>query len=212
MGFRCSLYCVPKKTFDKYKDVDAETYTENFDEIYDALTNEQIRYDTLTDVFMGDDEEKFSTPFFTNVGEYDMYLGTVSKQQLLNIIEEVRVNHIIKWFDGRRIDGRDKLGEKWNDKEHPVFSPDIHSSLSDPWTYDDALLANQAEWNFKANRWKYSWKDKKTDKTHYLCINVDTDNKWQIGDGTTYEYSIFELVHILKIFDWENDMLIVIGG
>lgn len=38
------------------------------------------------------------------------------------------------------------------------------------------------------------------------------DDKWSISNGFTYEYLIFELIHILKIFDWGNDIMVVIGG
>ena len=30
--------------------------------------------------------------------------------------------------------------------------------------------------------------------------------------GMGYEYCIFNFIHILKCFDWENDYLIAIGG
>jgi len=80
-----------------------------------------------------------------------------------------------------------------------------------PWTAEDARKANQMEWNFKANNWKYQWGgDNGT--THYYNMNIDMDNKWEISGGNTYEYLIFDLIHILKILDWENNILMCIGG
>ena len=45
-----------------------------------------------------------------------------------------------------------------------------------------------------------------------MNINLDLNNKWKVSDGYTYEYLIFDLIHILKIFDWEKDELVCIGG
>ena len=76
--------------------------------------------------------------------------------------------------------------------------------------YKEAMKANQAEWNIKANGWKYEWFD--DEKRHFLNINIDMDNKWIISGANSYEYLIFDLIHILKIFDWENNTLVCIGG
>lgn len=212
MGWRISLYCVPKKTIEKYRDITQEQFNRQYDEIWEEFRKDKIRYDTLTDVIQSGNEGKFSSKLFSNKLdiESDIYFGTISKEQFLNIIEDVRVNHIIKWFDGRRIDGTDKLGESWNDKDNHVFSPN-HLSW-EKWSYEDAILANQGEWNIKADNWKYRWWDNENDSYHYYNINLDLNNKWNICGGMTYEYLIFELIHILKIFDWENDVIVAIGG
>ena len=49
MGWRISLYCVPKKTVEKYKDVTQEEYNKKWEEINDEFEKDQIKYDTLTD-------------------------------------------------------------------------------------------------------------------------------------------------------------------
>jgi hypothetical protein len=204
MGWRISLYCVPKETADKYKDITQEEYDACGD-VIDELEKEKIKYDTLTDVMCSDTEGNFSTKFFKNELdiESDMYFGTISKEQLLNIIEEIRVNHIIKWFDGRKVD-KDKLGESW-------VNPSYRYVKNEPWTPEEAMRANQGEWNFKADTWKYCW-DGDNGTPHYYNMNIDMDNKWEISGGNTYEYLIFDLIHILKIFDWENNILLCIGG
>lgn len=208
MGWRISLYCIPKDVASKYKDMTQEDYDADVDGImFDELEKEKIKYDTLTDVIVGDKDNNFSTPFFKNRldVEDDMYFGTISKEQLLNIIEDVRVNHIIKWFDGRRVDKDDKLGETW------IKPSALYLMKDEPWTAEDARKANQGEWNIKADNWKYQWKGH-NGTSHYYNMNIDMDNKWEISGGNTYEYLIFDLIHILKIFDWENNILMCIGG
>ena len=88
------------------------------------------------------------------------------------------------------------------------------NDLSITWSSNDALLANQFEWNRKADCWKIVYRDKELiDKgKQFFNIDLNMDDKWSISNGFTYEYLIFELVHILKIFDWDNDVMIVIGG
>lgn len=213
MGFRVSLYCVPKETVEKYKDLTEEGYKEKCDILFEDLEKEIMLYDVLTDVIVYDDyHHKFSSRLFNNKLEIeeDMFFGTISKEQFLNIIEEVRTAHIIKWFDGRRIDGPDKLGDSW--KDNAVYAPIYKNDVFEKWTYETAMQANQGEWNIKADKWKTKWHDKNNDSDFYANINIDLNKKWQISDCYSYEYLIFDLIHILKIFDWENNIILAIGG
>ena len=209
MGWRISLYCIPKKTVEKYRNITQDEW-DSKEEIWDELQSDRIKYDTLTDVISSDTENKFSTKLFTNDLEIesDMYFGTISKEQFLNIIEDVRVNHIAKWFGDRIVEeknGKVTLGPAWTkeenlwyygkDKIEPVF----------------AMQKNQLEWNHKARNWMRVWNNNKGGKS-YPNINLDLENKWLISDGWCYEYLIFDLIHILKIFDWENDVMVAIGG
>lgn len=41
--------------------------------------------------------------------------------------------------------------------------------------------------------------------------NIDEDSKWQVTSSWEYEHSIFNLVHILKAMDWEQDTLLFYG-
>lgn len=44
-----------------------------------------------------------------------------------------------------------------------------------------------------------------------FLINTDLEQKWHVQDTWKYEYEIFNLIHILKSFDWDNDLLIIYG-
>ena len=125
MSYRISLYCVPKMVVNKYREYKEEDY-KNDDKFFDDLEKNEVKSDTLTDVISSDKDNSFSTPLFKNrlSIEDDMYFGTISKEQLLNIIEEVRSNHICKWFSGRVVTD-DKVGESfqkpmgWHMKDAP---------------------------------------------------------------------------------------------
>lgn len=204
MGYRISLYCVPKTVVNKYREYKEEDY-KNDDKFFDNLEKERVKYDTLTDIISSDKDDSFSTPLFKNrlSIEDDMYFGTISKEQLLNIIEEVRSNHICKWFSGRVVTD-DEVGESFQ-------KPTGWLVKDTPWTPEEARKANQDDWNHKARLWQFCHTCDNGD-VRYITINIDTKNKWLVSDCNLYEYLIFDLIHILKIFDWENDELICIGG
>lgn len=53
------------------------------------------------------------------------------------------------------------------------------------------------------------------DKVVSLCYrdiaNTDESNKWTVTSSWEYEHSIFNLVHILKTIDWEQDTILFYG-
>lgn len=205
MGYRISLYCVPKTVVNKYREYKEEDY-EKDDDFLDNLEKDTVKYDTLTDVISLDNDGRFSTRLFKNrlSVEDDMYFGSISKEQLLNIIEEVRNNYVSKWFNDRVVTDKE-IGETF---KNPTA---LYLMKDEPWTSEDARKANQMEWNHKALLWKSHFTNKNGEE-HYPNINVDIKNKWIVSGSGLYEYTIFDLIHILKIFDWENDELICIGG
>ena len=202
MGWRISLYRLTKKTADKWKDITREQYhtEEVWDKMYEELTSECIFYDTLTDILRRDREKQLHDDYFKNdVDDPNMAVITISKEQFLSIIMEVR-EKIIEWFDGRRIDAKGELGSCF--KEKPL--------MGEPWNTQTAMEANQGEWNIKADRWKIRFKGNESDK-EYHYPNIDLTDKWKVSGGWSYEYLIFDLIHIYKIFDWDNDVLLAIG-
>ena len=46
----------------------------------------------------------------------------------------------------------------------------------------------------------------------YCAIaNIDEDRKWHVTSSWEYEHSIFNLVHILKSIDWQEDTILFYG-
>ena len=206
MGFRTSLYCVPKEIAERYKNITEEEYTQLDDYLFNDLEKERIAYDVLTWIFMDDLKQEFYTRYFKNKLEIecDMFFGTVSKEQILKIIDEVR-KRIYNYYNSKKVihktDGTVELGDFWN-KEHNIYNKEF--------TPEDCLKQNQLDWNHKMGKWGTVWND--DNKTTYPDINIDINNKWIISGSWDYEYFIFDLIHIYKIFDWEHDTLMVIGG
>ena len=135
MGFRISLYRVPTIEVEKLRDTTDETWESS----YEVLSKEIIKYDTLTDIIMSDKEDKFSSRLFKNELEIecDMSFSTISREQLLNIIEEIRENHIAKYYSERTIEtNEDKviLGEGFT---RPKSQRPIQGR--NDWTKEEAL-------------------------------------------------------------------------
>ena len=53
--------------------------------------------------------------------------------------------------------------------------------------------------------------DKIRSMTYRGIANIDEKNKWLVTPSWEYEHSIFNLVHILKTIDWEEDTLLFYG-
>lgn len=205
MGYRISLYRASKSKVDAIRNITDKEIKETDGEILNVLEEEEIKYDTLANVLdTGKEiEENLCSRVFNNKlsCECDMSFYTISKEQLLNIIEYVRKNKIYDFLMSHTVDYDKKL-----------IGEDIPGRFS--WekpTWDEALRYVCEESRWEAKSWDRGWRSDKDDTKRYFNVDI-SDNKWMITDGISYRYAIFNFIHILKIFDWENDYLIAIGS
>ena len=63
------------------------------------------------------------------------------------------------------------------------------------------------------NRGVFCYNNSESRKYIYFGISpIDLDeSRERITGDWSYEYTIFELVRLYKIFDWENDELVLVG-
>lgn len=201
MGYRISLYRCPKKDVDEIKDITNEDVEKSGWGIFDVLKKEQIKFDTLANVLdTGREvEDGLCSRIFTNRldAEDDQSFYTISKDQMLNIIEYIRKNNIYDYMVSHTVDyDKKEIGEGLN--PYGITT-----------TWNDAVRQVCLDARFDASLWDNYWTDDDGTK-HYMNIDL-SDNKWWISDGMSYRYAIFNFIHILKCFDWENDYLIAIG-
>ena len=202
MGYRISLYRCPKKDVDEIRDITNEDVEKSGWGIFDVLEKEQIKFDTLANVLdTGKEvENDLCSRIFTNRldAEDDQSFYTISKEQMLNIIEYIRKNNIYDYMMSHTVDyDKKEIGEGLN--PYGITT-----------TWNDAVRQVCLDARFDASLWDNYWTDDDGTK-HYMNIDL-SDNKWWISDGMSYRYAIFNFIHILKCFDWENDYLIAIGG
>lgn len=202
MGYRICLYRCPKKDIDPIRNITNKEF--DYGKVYEIIEKEQIKFDTLAFVLdTGKEiEENLCSRMFTNELdiECDMSFYIISREQLLNIIEYIRKNNIFDYMWSHTVDYDNKeIGENITGKyswEKPTFEEAVRKVCLDA--------------RFDARMWNnYIINDDGSKK----YTNIDTsDNKWWITNGFSYKYCIFNFIHILKCFDWENDYLVAIGG
>ena len=202
MGYRISLYRCPKKDVDEIRNITNEDVEKSGWGIFDVLEKEQIKFDTLANVLdTGKEvEDGLCSRIFTNKldAENDQSFYTISKEQMLNIIEYIRKNNIYDYMMSHTVDyDKKEIGEGLN--PYGITT-----------TWNDAVRQVCLDARSDASLWDNYWTDDNGAK-HYMNIDL-SDNKWWISDGMSYRYAIFNFIHILKCFDWENDYLIAIGG
>lgn len=123
---------------------------------------------------------------------HDNELYIVDREFLLYLIEEYRKKNY-EYFSGL-LEGLDDLAEKVIKGENVEDQKGI-VNLSR--TIQD--LQSKAHEDFFCE-----WGEKN-------CLQLNDSVDGQITTSWRYEYSIFNLVHILHTFDWENNDLVYIG-
>ena len=203
MGYRISLYRCPKKDVDEIRDITNEDVEKSGWGIFNVLEKEQIKYDTLANVLdTGKEVENgLCSRIFTNRldAEDDQSFYTISKEQMLNIIEYIRKNNIYDYMMSHTVD---------YDKK--IIGEGLTGKFGEYVTWDDAVRLVCIDARSDASLWDNYWIGDDGTK-HYMNIDL-SDNKWWISDGMSYKYAIFNFIHILKCFDWDNDYLVAIGG
>ena len=203
MGYRISLYRCPKKDVDEIRDITNEDVEKSGWGIFNVLEKEQIKYDTLANVLdTGKEVENgLCSRIFTNRldAEDDQSFYTISKEQMLNIIEYIRKNNIYDYMMSHTVD---------YDKK--IIGEGLTGKFGEHATWDDAVRLVCIDARSDASLWDNYWIGDDGTK-HYMNIDL-SDNKWWISDGMSYKYVIFNFIHILKCFDWDNDYLVAIGG
>ena len=119
MGYRISLYRCPKKDVDEIRDITNEDVEKSGWGIFDVLEKEQIKFDTLANVLdTGKEvEDGLCSRIFTNKldAENDQSFYTISKEQMLNIIEYIRKNNIYDYMMSHTVDyDKKEIGEGLN--------------------------------------------------------------------------------------------------
>ena len=114
----------------------------------------------------------------------DYGFALLTKDDFKAVIEAYR-QKIVEWFQG-------------------LLNPD-KSQVTAP---------NLSKEERKRLEWKYEIEDKldKWSGKYFGISPIDLDEgRERITGDWTYEYAIFELVRLYKIFDWENDDLVLVG-
>jgi len=122
----------------------------------------------------------------------DMECYVADKEFLLEIIENYR-----------------QLNYEYFNDFHTRFEEMTKRIVNDGEKLTDADLTLLSEANsYYYRKGQSGWGEW---TTNLLAVNLDESQPHEVCRSWLYEYSIFNLVHVLKTFDWENDNLLFYG-
>ena len=122
-------------------------------------------------------------------------------------IEYIRKNNIYDYMMSRTVDyDKKEIGKRLS----PYGITTTWDNAVKQACWDNAVREVCIDARFDAELWDNYWIGDDGTK-HYVNIDL-SNNKWWISNGMSYKYVIFNFIHILKCFDWDNDYLVAIGG
>jgi hypothetical protein len=206
MGYRHYFYKVKKSDIENVKDMDYEqllAYAENKGVEIDEWGGKKSFYFNDNKFLDKTEVHEFGklywdntanriyskgVPLFTNsdVQEYlvDYKPYIVGKEGLLEAIS-IYQEKVLNFYKGLLVDGEER-----------------HLPLGITITKDDVKSIDKVVSHIE---------DKIRSISYRGLANIDEDNKWAVTSSWEYEHSVFNLVHLLKSIDWEQDTLLFYG-
>lgn len=204
MGYRHYLYAVPKKQVAEIQACKTNEDWCNFAEKHGYKVDRDCRDDGSGCVFpyqigssiyelgkhseIGFKLESERLSLFTSEELKERYsddgFALLTKDDFKAIIEAYR-QKIIEWFQN-------------------LLNPDRSPITSNKLSKEER---KRLEWEYEIRDKLDAWSGK------YFGISpIDLDeSRERITGDWSYEYAIFELVRVYKVFDWENDDLVLVG-
>jgi hypothetical protein len=202
MGYRHYFYKVKKADVETIKDMDYEQLKkyvterggevvddENYVNFDDVIS--QTRVHEFGKLYWDNTAERIydkGTPLFSKketqdaFDDYSPYI--VGKEGLLEAIS-IYQEKVLNYYKGLLVDGEER--------QLPLG---ITLTVEDVKSMDKVL----EHLSDKISRISYCG-----------IANIDEDRKWQVTSSWEYEHSIFNLVHILKSIDWQEDTILFYG-
>lgn len=199
MGYRHYLYAVPKKQVTEIQacktNEDWCNFAERHDYQYDEDDGWFPPYRAGKELYelgkyseIGFKLESERPSLFTSEELKERYsddgFALLTKDDFKSVIEFYR-QKIIAWLQS-------------------LLNPDESRIVSNKLSKEER---KHLEWEYEIKDRLDSWSGK-----YFGTLPIDLDeSRERITGDWSYEYAIFELVRLYKIFDWENDDLVLVG-
>lgn len=204
MGYRHYLYAVPKKQVAEIQECKTNEDWCNFAE----------NYGYEVDWNCCDDDSGWFSPYKIGTELYE--LGKYS--EIAFKLESERPSLFTS----------EELKERYSDYGFALLTKDDFKAIIEAYRQKIVewftYLLNPDESRIDSNKlskeerkhleWEYEIKDKleKWSGKYFGISPIDLDeNRERITGDWSYEYAIFELVRLYKVFDWENNELVLVG-
>lgn len=181
MGYRYYFYKV------KLKDVNKIKYL-SLNEIEEVFYNDDDEYYDFDKVINKKEIFEFGKLYWDDIAEliYSTGVPLFFNSDVMRVFEYYRPYVVGK-------EGLLKAIEIYQDKVIKYLEDCMRGSYDKKDKIEEDIV----------DRWKY-WKSENV-------LNLNEENKELITNSWLYEYSIFNLVHLLKTIDWEKETILFCG-
>ena len=204
MGYRRFLYAVPKKQVEEIQACKTNEDWCNFAESYGYKVDRDCRDDGSGCVF----PYQIGSAIYELGKRSEIGFKLESERPSLFTSEELKERYSDDGFALLTKDDFKAIIEFYRQKIVDWFQSLLNPNES---RIDANKLSKEER---KHLEWEYEIRDKLDGWSGkffgILPIDLDESREHITGDWS-YEYAIFELVRVYKIFDWENDNLILVG-
>jgi hypothetical protein len=202
MGYRHYFYKVKKADVETIKDMDYEQLKKYVADRGGEVVDDE-NYVNFDDVISQTEVHEFGKLYWDNTAKriYDKGTPLFSKKETQDafddyspyivgkegLIEAISIyqEKVLNYYKGLLVDGEER--------QLPLG---ITLTVEDVKSMDKVL----EHLSDKISRISYCG-----------IANIDEDRKWQVTSSWEYEHSIFNLVHILKSIDWQEDTILFYG-
>lgn len=203
MGYNNGLGKISKENYNKLKKIKLKEYKD--DDVY---------YDFYNSIYDFGKYVSFNPPN----GSLENYFEDIELQNYYNEDQEINVaskeflEYVIYTYKGYIKSYYENILKRSNDL-------DLHQSIESNMDYEKGKMCYKFSDNkLSENEEVQSLLLELLLDTKYKNLEWDLDSIIDLKNNDTlthswkYEYTIFNLVHIYKTFNWDNDMLIYYGG
>lgn len=193
MSYRIHLKKLSNENYLNVKNLNSENFDEGlYEKIFDILSpisSNLIEISPLT-INQENDKKFFNENILQNImsQEGGLYL-LINKEDLKLIIKETQ-----KLVADYKKTQNDKIVDFFNNKDEELG----REVLSELYNENNKKIheLGESELSLKGN---------------YSSLHIEDDFDTLVS-SSFYEYELFNLIHIYKTFDWENDKMFLIGG
>lgn len=226
MSYRLSFYIIKKKKLDEVADWSDENFNHDEDKNgYDELCDnaEQVMFDCTNwlyfdefkEISRSDQDDKIWARIFNNKLsiESDINFMKMDKTQVKGFIDLIR-HHITDKYDRQYVNlwKNEELNDLYagkikGDELEKKYSCSFGIRDEKNFNVLDKLIENTKEMNRKRDMWNIIYRNDEDFRNY-----VDGYGKSKVSFTDDWESCLCNLMYMYRTVDWDNEMIMIIGG
>ena len=227
MGYRLTFYKIKKKKLDEVADWTDENFNhgkedksgyeelcDNAERLMSDCTN-WLHFDEFKEISSNNQEDKIWSRIFNNKLsiESDINFMKMDKTQFKAFIDLIR-HHITDMYDRQYIklwknEELDDLyaGKIKGDELEKKYSCAFGVRDKKNFNILDKLIENTKEMNYKRDMWNIFYRN-----DEHFWETVEGYGKSKVSFADDWESCLCNLMYMYRTVDWNNEMIMIIGG